>query len=773
MASLIIEGTVDSDGGSTIFEWEYRIATSEGALASASWLEAPDQTGNEMSLRLDSLAAGSEYFVQTRATNEVGTSTVSDVVAKKTPPPTAPSQGRLEVVPYRDRPLLALQASVETDGGSPVERWEYKSGPGEVSDDEAVAALDWTAIPDSPGTNLFFDLADVLPDNFYWAVVRAVNQVGDGERSAIVSGLVPKVPPYRPVVVLSADTVNPRITINATTAHNGGEPVTSWEYRFQPVIPGGAGIEEATWFPVAGASGLSMTHTITGLREEQEYEIEVRATSSIGRSETSLTSSIFISDLPTTPEIPIFTLAEIDGRRGLRVDAQVGSNGGAEITSWEARWATTEAGVATATWVTIPDAVDDQIINKPIGQGSLRMAGNTLYYVQIRAVNMVGASDPSEILSERTYAGTFAPITPVLTASVAYTATDMDITLSATSAGGADITSWQYRTATTEAGLVLASWVTISGASGASMTTTLADQTRIDRHFQVRAVNASGNSDPSNSVETIGLPAPGKPVLTLSTIDGDTAEMDATLTNNTGQSIGFWEYRIAATAALLTSASWVSIPLSNSEALVDSRIENLIPGSTYHVQVRANNSVAISRGAWVADSRNGRDATADAIIPQQADPDNATDGLFRETSPWQGSSDNSLYFVYYQWTAGNTQHQLRSSFSEQGHRSRVRADDSSDWGSWGSWDNGATRRLEDYNDVTPSAPMLHPIGRRTGPNFPPAGGFPGSICHTFPQGSRLPFNSTGTLRALKRANTNGITPPQCREHTAIPPTRSQ
>ena len=594
MGRLILKGTIDSDGGDTVRTWEYRIANSQASLASATWLEAPDQENNQLYLPLDDLTDGSEYFFQTRAVNTIGTGPESDVGSAIVPPATAPSKAVIEATPYADAPQIAIRASVD-DGGSSVLRWEYKFGFGEFAEPSLVVDEPWIEIPNSSVSSIFFELDELLPDNFYWVLARAVNEVGEGERSDIVSALVPKVVPYRPAVILSVvdSVIDARITINALSESDGASPITKWETRHIPVYPGGAEIEEATWTEVSGASGLAMTHTLTGLRENQEYEIEVRATNAIGRSETSLTSSIFTGDLPTTPEIPTFTLAPIADGYGLRLDASVGDGGNA-ITRWEYRFATTAAGVPSATWIAVPNATGDTVTNVAIGTDSNNpMDDNTLYYVQIRAINQVGASAPSAVQTETTTDLIERPSAPVLTHVTTYGDTTVHVLLQAnvTDNGGAAITSWQYRQAGTSGGLASAAWQTISNASGSTLSHQLRDLTRADIYFQVRCANSIGNSPVSNAVFSPGVIAPEKPVLTATTdsVDGHhRINLTASTGDNGGASITDWQYKVATSETGLGTASWVSTR-ETGNSLTAFAIENLALSTTYHFQVRCYN----------------------------------------------------------------------------------------------------------------------------------------------------------------------------------------
>ena len=595
MAELTITGSIESDGGSTVETWEYKVGNSIAALAAAPWLEFPGVTGNELYFTFDNLAAGSDYYFQIRTINGVGPSVPSDVFHGRTRSDSAPAKPALEIVPYTDRPQLALKATAD-DRGSQILKWEYKSGIGEEAGVDLQALLPAVEIPNSSVSSMFLDLSGLEPNTPYWAIVRAINETGESEWSDLASGLVPKVVPYRPDVILSVEdsVIDARITINATSANDGSEPITKWETRHIPVTPGGAEIEEATWSEVSGASGLSMTHTITGLRENQAYEIEVRATNSIGRSQASLTSSIFTSDLPTTPEIPSFTLAPITDGYGLSLTAAVSSDGGDAITRWEYRFATTSAGVASATWLEVQGATGDSITNALIGTAAGNaMDDDTLYYVQVRAINRVGASEASSIMSETTTDLIERPEAPSLAATATYTATQMTVTLAGTVSdnGGSAVTRWEYRTATTSAGLASAAWTIITGASGNSLSTTLAAAARRDRHYQVRAMNGIGNSPASNEALVPGIIAPSKPTLTAATdaTDGHhQINLTAAVTDNGGAAISEWQYKVATSVAGLGSADWVDTG-ETGNSLTAFGVENLSLSTTYQFQVRAYN----------------------------------------------------------------------------------------------------------------------------------------------------------------------------------------
>ena len=88
--TMTIAGSVASDGGRAVDRWEYRQATSETALASASWVTVSGASGDSFSLGISGLAAGTAYFFQARARNSIGYSPASDVVEESTPVASGP-----------------------------------------------------------------------------------------------------------------------------------------------------------------------------------------------------------------------------------------------------------------------------------------------------------------------------------------------------------------------------------------------------------------------------------------------------------------------------------------------------------------------------------------------------------------------------------------------------------------------------------------------------------------------------------------------------------
>ena len=146
------------------------------------------------------------------------------------------------------------------------------------------------------------------------------------------------------------------------------------------------------------------------------------------------------------------------------------------VTKWQYRQATTSAGVSSATWNDITSTAETlSYVVRNLGAG-------ITYYFQIRAVNSVGNGTASSTLSA-TPTGT-AP-TKAINASAE--SGNAFLTLAATTTGS--VTKWQYRQATTSAGVSTATWTDIA-STALTLSYNLTGLTNSTTYYvQVRAVN--------------------------------------------------------------------------------------------------------------------------------------------------------------------------------------------------------------------------------------------------------------------------------------------
>ena len=601
--TLRLEAGMPNTGGANIQYWEYKLGSSISRMNSSNWLRCWGYVGNSLEFDLQNRTPGTTYYAKVRAVNEIGTSPESDMAKGATYSNSIPSTPKLKITASSTETIIGVLAEVDSDGGIPVDGWQYKFGRTAWPTQFDVDYESWNDIPQSSGSKIFYDITGLMPDEWYWVVVRAHNasgysydsESGDGEGIYKIAK-VPKVVPTAPIVTLTPSLIDGEIAVAASCASDGASPITRWEIRFVRVVPGGADIFESAWEQVTGASGNSMTTTLTGLQEESEYEVEVRAQNAIGYSRESLTGLAEIGDLPGVPENPVLNVSAVAASNAIDISASTVDNNGSAITSWQYAAATTEAGLATATWYDIANSAGNSITAR-VSQG---LAQSTSYYVIVRAVNAKGNSNPSPAAQVTTNNLPEVPLDITLTATAVYTDTQMTITLAGTADDdGSSITGWAHQISTTEAGIGTAPITAISGASGETLNATLAARTRADYWIRVRATNSIGNSDWSRIVMLPRVLAPAKPTLTAAAdaTDGhDTINLTANVTSNGGDPISEWQYKTATSAAGLGSAEWINTGEGGSDLTAFS-VVNLAVNTTHHFQVRAYNGTSYSEAS--------------------------------------------------------------------------------------------------------------------------------------------------------------------------------
>ncbi len=248
------------------------------------------------------------------------------------------------------------------------------------------------------------------------------------------------------------------------------------------------------------------------------------------------------------------------GAGSLRVTFTPASNGGAAITGYEYR-------LGNGGWVDTGTLSDTFVIDG--------LTNGTSYDVSVRAVNARGDGDASPIVT-----GTPAtvPAQPAIT-DVTRADRTLNVAVTETNDGGSPLTSWEY---STDGG---ATWATATEAGGKLAITTISTDgtTRIANGstypIAVRALNATGASVAS-LVTTVGPSSvPGKPVVSLTAAD-QTITATFTVADDGGSPITSIEYR-------LNGGDWFDIGTLSSPFT----ILGLDNGSTYSVEVRANNAI--------------------------------------------------------------------------------------------------------------------------------------------------------------------------------------
>ena len=237
----------------------------------------------------------------------------------------------------------------------------------------------------------------------------------------------------------------------------------------------------------AGATSV----TISGLTNGTAYTFEVDRVED-GAAGGAATISSTPQAAATAPPKPTLA-ASAEGRR-VTLSGSVADNGGAAVTGWAYRIATSASALASASWTAISGATG---LAASVAIDGLD--ASTTYHAQIRASNSVGNSPASNTATATTGSTATAPPKPSLTLTATSVGAKLKIAATVSGNGGAAVTGWAYRISTTIAGLTTATWTTIAGAAGNSAAATIGGLTvSTAYHVQVRATNSAGNSPASD-----------------------------------------------------------------------------------------------------------------------------------------------------------------------------------------------------------------------------------------------------------------------------------
>ena len=279
--SAVLSASVPSDNGSAITKWQYRQRAD--VLGYGAWTDIA-AIGTSMSHTVTGLTNGTVYIFKVRAVNIAGDSPDSDEAAIT--PAAVPTKPALTVVPGNGGAVLS--ASVSSDNGSAITKWQYQQRAG------VLGYSAWTDIAVT-GPSVIHTVTSLTNGTVYSFRVRAVNGVGDSPDSDEVD-VTPGVP-IKPV--LAAVSGDSSAVLSASVSNTNGSAITKWQYRQKAGITG-----YGSWIDIAD-TGMSMTHTVTGLANGTVYTFKVRAVNSSGNSADSDEASVTPAAVPAEPALNV------------------------------------------------------------------------------------------------------------------------------------------------------------------------------------------------------------------------------------------------------------------------------------------------------------------------------------------------------------------------------------------------------------------------------------------------------------------------------------
>ncbi len=330
-------------------------------------------------------------------------------------------------------------------------------------------------------------------------------QFSDAAFLTITIARAPDAPTSLTAVANGQTTINLNWTVPSNT---GGAAITGYRVEVSPTGTGD------TWTDLEGnTNSTATTYSHTGLSAGTTRHYRVRALNSVGAGAASNVVSATTTALTATaPGAPTGLTATASGQTTINLSWTAPSNtGGAAITGYRVEVSSN----GTDNWT---DLVANSAATTYAHTGL--SAGVTRHY-RVRAINSVGAGNPSNVATATTTALT-APGAPTGLTATAAGRTIINLSWTApTESGGAAITGYRVEVSPTGTGdtwadLVANSTTTTYAHTGLSANTT--------RYYRVRALNAVGASDASNAANatTDGITAPSAPTGLTATASGQT-----------------------------------------------------------------------------------------------------------------------------------------------------------------------------------------------------------------------------------------------------------
>ena len=564
VSSVTAAWAAPANAGPPITDYDYRYRVKSTA---PGWTEVTNTTITALSATITGLAEDTEYEVQVRATNDEGTSGWSDSGSASTDANAAPAFTSSATFDAAENQTAAgtVEAS-DSDTGDSVTGYAIQGGADQAafSIGAASGVLTFRSAPN------FEDATDADASNTYVVVVRATSGTGARAKTADqtitvtvtdVDGEAPGVPAAPTVSSASVSSV----TAAWAAPANAGPPITDYDYRYQVKSTPG-------WTEVTNTTITALSATITGLAEDTEYEVQVRATNDEGTSGWSDSGS---ASAATTPGVTVsktaLTVTEddtagdsytvvLDSRPTADVTVTVAGHSGTAVTPDPTTLTFTASNWDTAQTVTVTAGDDADTANESVSLTHSAASTDSEYQGITIAGVAVTVTDLAQVLGVGVVPGN-AQL--VVTWTAVDTATGYTVQWKSGSQG--------YNTGDRQAPVT----------SGSTTSYTIPGLTN-GTEYTVRVIaTRTGATDGAPSAEVKGTPftTPGAP----QHLSGEPGDAQVTLTwdatsSDGGSAILRYEY------AIDDSGTWIDAGLDLEET-----VPGLTNGQQYAFEVRAVN----------------------------------------------------------------------------------------------------------------------------------------------------------------------------------------
>ena len=438
VSSVTVAWAAPSNAGPPItdYDYRYRVKTPQG-----SWTEVTTTPITGSGATITGLAENTEYEVQVRATNAEGTGGWSDPPGSgSTDANAAPSFTSSATFDAAENQLaVGTVAASDGDPGDSVTGYALQGGAdaSRFTIVEATGVLTFTSAPN------FEAATDADTDNDYVVVVRATSGTGAREKTAdqtitvTVTDEAGEAPGAPATPTVSSASVS-SVTVAWAAPSNAGPPITDYDYRYRVKTPQGS------WTEVTTTPITAFGATITGLAENTEYEVQVRATNAEGTGDWSDPPGSGSTDANAAPSFTSSaTFDAAENQLAVGTVAAADGDPGDSVTGYALQ------GGADASRFTIVEATGElTFTSAPNFEAAADADTNNDYVVVVRATSGTGArlktADQTITVTVTDEAGE-APGAPATPAVSSASVSSVTVAWAAPSNAGPPITDYDYR----------------------------------------------------------------------------------------------------------------------------------------------------------------------------------------------------------------------------------------------------------------------------------------------------------------------------------------
>ncbi len=668
---------------SSITKYQVRYGAGSTVPATATWGDISGSDDETTTHTVTGLTNTTQYAFEIRAVNVTGNSDASATVT--TTPALAIPDAPTSLTATAGNAQVTLTWTNPTNASTLTNiQVRYKATADLPFNDNTDT---WT---DLAATTTTYTATGLTNGTGYTFAVRATNTAGNSTPATATA--TPTLPAPSAPTGLSAAAGDTQVTLNWTDPND--DTITKYQVRY------GAGSTvpaTATWGDITGSGATTISHDVTGLTNGTQYAFEIRAVNATGNSDASAT----VTTTPTAPT-PVrtltFTFSDDGATTTIAASGSLDMSGFTDVGDtvpqhviyikiddtdelWAFHPASLSNGAPSRRYEDLPDFIKTGLSSYTGYTEILNLANYsndfTILFNTYRKYMVVDkASLNGDIYNPTgktvTYSGTVLdtlgdndfhielalgnqkivytatpPPAPAAPTNLSATAGDTEVTLNWANPNDSSITKYQFRQAQGATVPDSTAWTDITGSGATTTSHKVTGLTNTTQYaFQIRAVNANGDSDASGTVTaTPALAVPAAPTEFSATAGNAQASLSWTLPTNASV-IGDVQVRWKATADLPfndATDTWTGLSDGTATSYIATGLTN---GTGYTFEVRATNTAGNGAAAT---------ATATPAMPPAAPTGlAATAGDSTVTLNWTNPNDSNITTYQLRYGAGAT-----------------------------------------------------------------------------------------------------------------------